>query len=130
MTLAQVNAALGEKFVSPSEPDEKGCFYIEPREFEGVALMIEEGKLVRIDVRTASVTTDAGIRIGDRASALKSRYGAQLKDEPHYYAGPEGRYLTLSLNKGIAIRFETSNENVKNWYIGYKKAVQYVEGCL
>ena len=130
MTLTQLNLALGETFKVPSGPDDKNCFYIEPKTLDGVSLMIEQGRLRRIDVRATTVTTGDGVGVGTPVSNLKSRYGSRLRDEQHHYGGPEDRYLTLELNSTLAIRFETSEGKVDNWYAGYKKQVQYVEGCL
>jgi hypothetical protein len=132
MTLEQLNRAFGERFTTPSEEDvyTKSCFYVTPNTLPGTRMMIEDGRLTRIDITSRRYTTSDGLGIGADRLTMKSRYGSRLTDEPHYYEGPEGRYLTLDLNKSISVRFEIWDERVNHWYVGRKQSVQYVEGCL
>ncbi|RQO54466.1 hypothetical protein DBR47_22740 [Paucibacter sp. KBW04] len=130
MTVAQFSHSVGEALSEPQNPEDSGCFYLESKRFNGVSFMFEDGKLRRIDVRTDKISTQDGIRIGTTVAAVKRRYGRRLSDEPHHYSGPEDRYLTVALAGDIAVRFETRDAKVDNFYIGNKAQVQYVEGCL
>lgn len=130
MTVAQFSHSVREAMSEPQNPEDRGCFYLESKRFKGVSFMFEDGKLRRIDVRTDKISTQDGIRIGTTVAAVKRRYGVRLSDEPHHYSGPEDRYLTLSLEGDIAVRFEASDAKVENFYVGKKAQVQYVEGCL
>lgn len=130
MTVVQFSRSVREVMSEPKDPDDRGCFYLESKLFEGVSFMFEDGKLRRIDVRTGTISTQDGIHVGTTVAQLKRRYGARLSDEPDHYSGPEDRYLTFALSPDIAVRFETHHAKVDNFYVGYKAQVQYVEGCL
>jgi hypothetical protein len=130
MTGKRFARALNESMTEPQDPNDRGCFYLESRKFPGVAFMFQDGRLRRIDIRSDKVATSDGIRVGTTISDVKGRYGSRIVDEPHHYSGPEGRYLTLNLNSKMAIRFETADGRIDNFYLGNKAQVQYVEGCL
>jgi hypothetical protein len=130
MTVVQFSHSVREAMSEPKNPEDRGCFYLESKRFTGVSFMFEDGKLRRIDVRTDKISTQDGIGVGTTVADVKRRYGVRLSDEPHHYSGPEDRYLTLALGPDIAVRFETSDAKVDNFYVGNKAQVQYVEGCL
>jgi hypothetical protein len=129
MTLAQLNAALNEKFARPQEKEEQTCFYVSPARHPGVAIMIENGRASRIDVGVRGIPTERGAQVGDSEKQVKSLYGAAVKVEPHAYTGEEGgHYLTVRSGR-YAIRFNTRDSQVKSVYSGLFSAVQYIEGC-
>jgi hypothetical protein len=130
MTLSELNTALHEKFSMPHDKDDRGCFYVNPAKHAHVSLMIEEGRLVRIDVDGTGVATAEGVRVGDSEAHVLKVYGSRIKVEPSTYTGPEGHYLTVgSSGGGYGIRFETENGKVTMFYAGRFEAIQYVEGC-
>lgn len=130
MTIAQLNASLSEKFALPAEKDEQGCFYVSPHQHPGVAFMVENGRLVRIDVDKPGIATAEGIQVGDSETRAKTVYGSRLKVGPHAYNGPEGHYLTVRSEDGrYGMRFETDGAKIETYYAGLFSAVQYIEGC-
>jgi hypothetical protein len=130
MTLQQFNRVAGAQAQVPTETDEQTCFYAEATRWPGVSFMFENRRLRRIDVRAEYLGTARGIHVGSTISQVKLAYGPGVVDEPHHYSGPEDRYLTVQLSRSIAVRFETSDNRVDNFYIGDRQQVQYVEGCL
>ena len=72
MTLAEAARALGG--VSDTTKLERACDYVQPTAADlGVALMVEEGRVTRVDVRDSSrVATAAGIALGDSASRVRA----------------------------------------------------------
>jgi hypothetical protein len=129
MTLAQLNATLHEKFSLPAEKEDQGCFYVSARGHDHIAFMIENGRLVRIDVDEAGVPTSSGIQVGDSEAHARQVYGARLKVTPHAYT-ETGHYLTARSSDGqYGIRFETDNGKIKMFYAGRYDAIQYIEGC-
>jgi hypothetical protein len=98
MSLSKLNAALRESFSMPEDKDEQACFYVEHAKYRGVAFMIQEGHVTRVDVDRPGVSTADGIQIGDSESRAMQVYGNKLKVEPHHYTGPEGHYLTVLSN--------------------------------
>jgi hypothetical protein len=131
MTLAQLNAALHEKFSNAEAEGGPSCFYVRPKNHSAIAFMIEDGHLVRIDVDKPSIPTDKIISVGDSEEQVKKAYGSEITTEPSKYTGDEGgRYLTFRSPDGkLGIRFETEKGKVSTFYAGTYEAIQYVEGC-
>lgn len=129
MTLAQLNTALHAHFVMPRDKDDQGCFYLNPRNHPQVALMIESGHLVRVDIDKPGISTEKGLSVGDSEVRAKHVYGAELTVKPSQYEGDEGgHYLTLISGK-YGLRFETEKGKITEFYAGTAEAIQYVEGC-
>ena len=130
MSLSQLNAALHEEFSMPEDEDGKACFYAEPTKRHGIAIMVEEGYVTRVDVSQPGISTAQGIRIGDSEARAKQVYGDKLKVKPHAYDGPEGHYLTVLSSNGLyGIRFETDGKKISSFYAGKTAAIAYIEGC-
>jgi hypothetical protein len=130
MSLSEMNAALHESFTMPEDKDEQACFYVEHAKRPGVAFMIQEGHVMRVDVDGSGIATAEGIKIGDSESQAFKVYGNKLKVEPHHYTAPEGHYLTvLSSNERYGIRFETDEGKIVRFYAGRRQAIALVEGC-
>jgi hypothetical protein len=128
MTLAQLSAALHQK-LSEDESGSENCFYVHARGHAHVSFMIEEGKLVRIDVDEPGVATSTGIRVGDSEAHARQVYGAKLKVTEHKYIDT-GHYLTVRSADGrYGVRFETDKGKITMFYAGKYDAIQYVEGC-
>ena len=126
MTLPQLNMALHEKFAMPESKEDQGCFYVTASKHPQVSFMIENRRLVRVDVDKSGMATSEGVQVGDSEEHVKQVYGPRLKVEPQHYA--EGHYLTLR-NGNYGIRFETDEGKVSRFYAGTFEAVQYIEGC-
>lgn len=132
MTERELSQAFGGPVVHDEpETQEDGCYYVSVRGLpDGAGLMIVEGRLARIDVFDYGIPTVSGAGVGTSEQEVKRIYGGQLKDEPHAYAGPEGRYLTLRSRDGrYGMRFETDGQAVTGFYAGTTEAIQYIEGC-
>ena len=130
MSLSQLNTVLHEKFSMPDNKEDQGCFYVNPAKHAHIAFMIENGRLVRIDVDGAGVATGEGIQVGDSEKRARQEYGARLKVAPHAYTSPEGHYLTIRSGSGrYGIRFETYKGKIETFYAGRFDAIQYIEGC-
>lgn len=130
MTADELSAALGRS-VAPETPDEAGCFYIPGDSAASFSVMVQDGRVVRIDVDSPSIPTLRGARVGDKVDAVRKLYGAALKEEPHFYTGLPDLYLTyFSSDRRFALRFETHEGVVSTYYFGYAEPTQYVEGCL
>ena len=126
MSLHQLNTVLRERFAMPENKEDKGCFYVTAKRHPQVSFLIENRRLVRIDVDKTGVPTTEGVQVGDSEEHVKHVYGSRLKVEPHHYT--DGHYLTLR-NGDHGIRFETDEAKVSTFYSGTVEAIQYVEGC-
>ena len=123
MSLSQLNTALHERFAM----EDQGCFYVTTTKHPQVSFMIENRRLVRIDIDKPGVRTTQGVQVGDSEEHVKQVYGSRLKVEPHAYT--DGHYLTLR-DGDHGIRFETDEGKVSTFYAGRFEAIQYIEGCL
>jgi len=131
MSLAQLSRALHEEFAMPDDPDGQACFYAEPARHPGVAFMVEDGRVTRVDATQDLIATDTGIRVGDPEEKIIKTYGRRAKVEPHFYIPESGHYLTIySADGKYGVRFETDAGKITGFYAGERQAIQYVEGCL
>ena len=67
----------------------------------------------------------------DAQARVLALYRGRVRDEPHHYEGPEGRYLIVELPGDTRHRivFETDGRRVTSYRAGRRPAVDYVEGC-
>lgn len=66
----------------PGDKHDQGCFYVNPKSHPEVALMIEDGHLVRVDINKPGISTEKGLSVGDSEARARQVYGAGLKVEP------------------------------------------------
>ena len=139
MTRQEVVAALGDDAnpgaVRGADPEQCDEFRPE-RAPEGMLLMLEQGRLTRISLRTpARVETEGGLAVGDSATEVTGHFGERAMVTPHKYEAAPARYLTVWTvappapdAKGIV--YEVGGEGrVARIHAG-GSSVQYVEGCL
>jgi hypothetical protein len=130
MTLSELNRVLHTTYPTPTDPDERSCFYIDVPRQSGTAMMILDGRLARVDVDNTTTKTVRGIGNGDSEAHALQVYGKELQVEPHHYIPENGHYLTLfSPDRKFAIRFETEDGKITRYYAGTAQAISYVEGC-
>jgi hypothetical protein len=99
---------------------------------EGLAMMVVDGRLVRIDVQDGLYRTASGAHIGMTEAEVRRIYGPALRVQPHPYTGPDGHYLVYhrrGAREGLI--FETSHEThrVESMRVGLWDEVQWIEGC-
>jgi hypothetical protein len=130
MTLAEARSALGTLDVRAGA-DTLRCDYVHSRNLpSGVSVMVVEGKVARIDVKTREVPTAEGARVGDPEQRVLSLYGKRASVGPHKYT--DGHYLTVkptTADTTHLIIFETNADTVTYYRAGRVPYVQYVEGC-
>ena len=128
MTVAQANTAMGGGFAAP-RGGATGCSYaVLTKAPRGLAVMLENGKVARAEVRSGSIATADGARIGDSEARIKSLYPGAAVTPHKYLAG--GHYLTVTgSNPANRIVFETDGNNVTSYRSGKTPAVEYVERC-
>ncbi len=131
MTVAQAEAALGDKLKSIGE-GEGNCSYVEPQGVhKGVLFMVIDGVIARLDVQeTDKIVTDRGAKIGDSESHVLGLYKGRTRVEEHKYTGPEGHYvLVLGPDGKAQIVFETDGGKVVSYRAGRQPEVEWIEGC-
>lgn len=128
MSLEALRKAVGAQLLDdPLQED--ACRYVSAPRSPGVAYMLIDGKVARIDVFAPSgVQAFAGGRVGASKASLLRSYPTS-KVTPHFYDSG-GAYVTLLSNDGKhGIRFEIEDDRVSGYYAGTIAAIQYVEGC-
>lgn len=131
MTLAQARAVL-PGFKIAEGGDTGGCTYASVNGLPaGVRVMVEQGKVVRVETYRGDVQTSKGARIGDSEERIQTLYPNQVTVSPHKYT--DGHYLTVvpaaKADSASRIIFETDGKRVLNYRAGTRPQVEYVEGC-
>ena len=131
MTVAEAAAAMSGALVLPSGTDTAGCAYVKwsggP---PGVRVMLESGRIARVDVDTLGTATVAGAQVGDTEERLLSLYNGRTAVRPHKYE-QGAHYVTVLDNADttFALVFETVGGRVTRYRAGHRPQVEYVEGC-
>jgi hypothetical protein len=131
MTVAEARAAY-PSFKIPASQDSAACTYATMNGLPaGVGVMVEGGKVVRVEVRRGTTATSTGARIGDSEEKIKSLYPGQVTVSPHKYTN--GHYLAVvpasKADSAYRIIFETDGRSVLKYHGGVRPQVEYVEGC-
>ena len=114
---------------APATPAQ-GCDYASVQGTERkLSFLIVDNRLARLDVQSASVPTDRGIRVGDTEAKVKAAYAGNVTVQPHKYT--DGHYLIVENPRDtlIALIFETDGSKVTRYRLGSKPVVSWVEGC-
>lgn len=131
MTPEQANAAVGGALELPQGITPLGCDYAFPRAEADLGFMIEQGQIVRVDVRRPDIRTALGAGVGDTEARLEALYDGRLQVSPQQHA--RGHYLAVLPADTIAhphrIIFETEQGMVTAIRAGRLPQVQYLEGC-
>jgi hypothetical protein len=132
MTVAQAANTLGGGFAAPAGYS-GGCGYaVLVKAPAGLAVMLQDGRIARFEVRSGEIPTAAGARIGDSESRIKSLYGTALAVTPHKYV-QGGHYLIVTppaqADSGFRTIFETDGRKVTEFRAGKSPEVDQVERC-
>jgi hypothetical protein len=132
MTVAQAAKAMGGGFGAPAGYS-GGCGYaVLVKAPKGLAVMLDQGKIARFEVRSGGIATTEGARIGDTEARIKSLYGSAVTSAPHKYL-QGGHYLTVTPPAGAEgaykIIFETDGKQVTEFRSGKSPEVEQVERC-
>jgi hypothetical protein len=130
MSVAQAATAMGGGFAAPQGYD-GGCGYaVLTNAPAGLAVMLDNGRVARVEVRSGTTATAAGARIGDTEARINSLYAGRVASTPHKYV-TGGHYLTVTPAGGgnNRIIFETDGKVVTEYRAGSQPAVAQVERC-
>ena len=129
MTVAEASAAVAG-FTPPSQTQE--CDYATAASLPaGLEIMVENGRIGRVDVDTNTIATIEGARVGDTVPRILALYGQRVSTSPNHYTGEPD--LTIhSASPGDTIHeiiFETMHGRVVRYRAGRRPQVRYIEGC-
>jgi hypothetical protein len=131
MTAEQANAAVGGALELPQGVTPRGCDYAYPRGVADLGFMIEQGRLVRVDVRRSDIRTALGAGVGDARARVEALYGGKLQISLNQYT--HGHDLAVlpadTIARPYRIIFEVEQGVVTAIRAGRLPQVEYVEGC-
>lgn len=129
MTVEEAAKAMGGGFTAP-KGGTAGCTYaVLTKAPPGLAVMLQDGRVARVEVRSGTIPTAAGARIGDSEARVKSLYPGRVTVTPHKYVAG-GHYLTVTpSDPNHRIIFETDGKKVTGFRSGRVPEVEQVEGC-
>lgn len=135
MTLEEASAAAGTPIrTRPSDPFGPECQYAYAAAVPGVAFMVINGRIARVDAGEpqGNLRTVSGIGRGSTEDEVKRTYPGRIRVEGHPYV-PTGRYLVyVPADAGLShlsMIFETDGRVVTRFRAGLKNAVAQIEGC-
>ena len=132
MSVAEASAALGATLELPPGADATACDYLRwPGGPTGVSVMVEQLRIARVDVRSGTVATEEGAKIGDSTDRIRDLYAGRVTVSPHKYTA--GQYLTVvpasPADRGFRLVFETEDGRVTRYRSGRLPQWSTVEGC-
>ena len=131
MTPSQANSAVGGSLELPQGMTSEACDYASPRGMDSLAFMIEQGRVVRVDVTKPGIRTVAGAEVGDSETTIQRLYAGRVRVSPHKYT--KGHYLTVlpvdTAGHPYRLVFETNGAVVTTYRTGVLPQVEYVERC-
>ncbi len=131
MTVAEAEQALGAPLALLG-PRMEPCHYVVVERRPGVAFMIIDGRIARLDVRPqGSVKTAEGAGIGDTEARIHAIYPGRVEVQPHKYT--DGHYLIVTpaahADSNYRMIFETDGTRVTGYRTGRLPEVRWIEGC-
>lgn len=136
MTIPKASEVAGIPFQQqPSGGEEYGCLYynLEPK-LDGVAVMVTENRIARIDITSSTIKTLSGAGVGSTEAEIRRLYPGQIESEGHTY-DPNGKYLIFvpedAKHRNYRVIFETDGSGtVQRFRSGQLPEVGYIEGCV
>lgn len=130
MTIEQAAKVAGG---TVAHPPGGSCGFVSFRAVpHGARFMVSYDTVVRVDVDSAHVPTDAGARVGMTEAEVQHRYANALRVTPHKYMS-DGHYLTQlprsPADSAYRVIFETDGSRVTRYRAGLEPHVENVEGC-
>lgn len=130
MTVAEAKKILDIPLVKEDQGSGEACYYLIPQKRTlGFAFMVTNGRIARFDIDSKEFATEAGARVGNSESRIKSLYRGRVKVTGHTYV-PQGHYLTVTLHgTAFQVVFETDGKRVTGYRLGKTPEAWWIEGC-
>jgi hypothetical protein len=111
---------------------EEGRSYLTPT-VKGLAFMLLDSRIARVDVLEGRWATRSGAGIGTSESEIRRLYPQARTEPPPYLDAGKGFYLRIRPGNPALRRyellFETDGGLVTSFRAGLSKAVSLIEGC-
>jgi len=131
MTVADAEQAAGSAFVAEGA---KGTCYVAKLDqgAAGVAFLISDGRVERVDITGGNVATRSGVKVGSTTAAVKAAYPGQIQEQPR----PDGAAGTALVfvpkdeaDAKFRIVFLTDGTAVQSYRAGRLPQVTAAAGC-
>jgi hypothetical protein len=131
MTAEEARAAFPVAFDFPegqAPGDASRCYELFPvAPVTGISLLVEAGRIGRIDVISETVRTVEGFGVGTLVSDLRTAYGAALSEAANTL---EPEVTDLSVKQGdTKFLFEIVSGAVRAWRAGTAPTIDYPAHC-
>jgi hypothetical protein len=127
----QIAALRGLGFrLAPGFAQGDGCAYLESPKAPDLRVMVEAGRVVRVETNRARYSTTAGVRVGDTVMKVRDVYSAGAVERPHKYVGDGEYFIVHTSDRKRALLIEIVEGKVVQIRGGLVPPVEYVEGCL
>jgi hypothetical protein len=127
--------AAGTALAPAGEPvGATGCQYVRPQAGPaGVAFMVNDGTIARVDVESGSIATRSGAHIGSTRDEILGLFGDKIQAEPHPSVAGAEMLVFVPVDAGDANRrvvFETGADGVVvRYWTGRLPEVLWYDGC-
>jgi hypothetical protein len=131
-TLQEVEAALGAPLLPPRPPpkDIASCHLRSSAAQPGVAFVVDQGVVTRMETRDARYLTVSGLRVGDEVQKVRQVYGSRLSVRPHAYFERGLVLAVYSPDRQFALVMESNDAGrIVTLRGGRVPAVEFLEGC-
>ncbi len=134
-TVEQAEEASGLTLTQEAEPIGEDCFFVivaDDPVYTGVAFMVYEGAIGRVDVNPPStITTRSGAGIGTTVDQLNALFPGQIEDAGQYVIDGTAVMFVPRDESDAQFRviFETVDGTVANYRSGILPPVGFGEGC-
>lgn len=135
MSMDEAAAAIGRRLIRSSDGGgSNSCYFAEPENGpKGVAFMVTNGRIARIDITEGPIATASGIRIGDREESVLARYGKRISAKPNQYDDNNHDLVFLpqdSKDKNYRLILITNKGTIAHIIAGRLPEAEVAEGCL
>jgi len=113
----------------PAASGVEHCHYIQSVDVPELRVMIEAGKVVRVETHQGRYSTPSGVRVGDSEESARNVYGQRAVARPHKYLQGALYLIVYTADRDAAVVLEIVNGRVVSIRGGLIPAVEYVEGC-
>lgn len=130
ISLETLRRRFGARLDGEGQDSGEPCTYWTSPRHPGLAFMVVEGRLVRIDIDDPAYRTRSGVRVGMSERDIRRIYGGRMRVEEHPYTHPEGKYLVYQArDEPYGLIVETDDGRALSMRVGYWENVQWIEGC-
>ncbi|MFU8797133.1 MAG: hypothetical protein ACNA7Y_00275 [Gammaproteobacteria bacterium] len=134
MTVAEAEKASQKKFVlNPLTPpiETEACrFATLENGPKKVFFMLNDGIIVRIDIKNPAIKTTGGFHLGSNAQDIKKQYKGKIEAYPNKYEEDKDTLVvTPDPTTNNRFVFDTDGEKILYIRAGRTPQVEYVEGC-